>query len=168
MVPSFSNLMVVPDGPHMITVQAEDVAGMLGNVTINITIDTVPPTFMIISPEEGFLTNRALTVVEGRAPRTEFMKIEAETKGQRLVGINEVLIHNAQVTSAVRYLVWIDDEALTHEIVGDGLVVATPFGSTGYYRSITHSTFQVGLGLAFNNSTEPLDHLVLRPSPRCL
>jgi NAD+ kinase len=102
-------------------------------------------------------------VVEGRFTRSECMKIEAETKGQTLVGINDVIIHNALVTSAVRHLLWIDGEALTHEIVGDGLVVATPFGSTAYYRAITHSTFQVGLGLAFNNSREPIDHLVLRP-----
>jgi NAD+ kinase len=41
-------------------------------------------------------------------------------------------------------------------------VAATPFGSSAYYRSITHSLFQVGIGLAFNNSTEPVDHMVLR------
>lgn len=102
-------------------------------------------------------------LAEGRLTRTEFMKVEAETRGERLVGINDVIVHNAHVTSAVRSLLWVDGERLTHEIVGDGLVVATPFGSTAYYRSITHSTFQVGLGLAFNNSTEPIDHLVLRP-----
>jgi NAD+ kinase len=102
-------------------------------------------------------------VARGECSRHEFLKVEAETKGRRLVGINEVLVHNAVVTSAVRYIVWINGGPLTHEIVGDGLVVATPFGSSGYFRSITNSTFQVGLGLAFNNSTEPLDHLVLNP-----
>jgi NAD+ kinase len=102
-------------------------------------------------------------LAEGRAQETLFTKVQAETDGRCLVGINEVLVHNAVVTSAVRYIVWIDGGPLTHEIVGDGLVVSTPFGSSGYFRSITNSTFQVGLGLAFNNSTEPLDHLVLAP-----
>ena len=74
-------------------------------------------------------------VARGECSRHEFLKVEAETKDRR--------------------------GPLTHEIVGDGMVVATPFGSSGYFRSITNSTFQIGLGLAFNNSTEPLDHLVL-------
>jgi len=48
------------------------------------------------------------------------------------------------------------------EIIGDGIVVATPsFGSTGYYKSITDSFFEVGIGLAYNNSTEQSDHVVL-------
>ena len=34
-------------------------------------------------------------------------------------------------------------------------------GSTAYYRSITHSIFRTGIGLAFNNSTELVNHLVL-------
>ena len=41
------------------------------------------------------------------------------------------------------------------------IIVATPFGSTGYYRSITDSFFEIGIGLAFNNSTEQVDHVVL-------
>jgi NAD+ kinase len=48
------------------------------------------------------------------------------------------------------------------QIVGDGLVVATPFGSTGYFRNITHSLFRVGIGLAFNNCSDPVDHIIVR------
>ncbi|MBZ0266740.1 hypothetical protein K8I85_01160, partial [bacterium] len=73
-----------------------------------------------------------------------------------------IIIHNPVPTSSVRYRVWIDDKEFSDdEIVGDGVVVATPFGSTAYYRSITGSIFRLGLGLAFNNSCEPVDHLVL-------
>ena len=97
---------------------------------------------------------------------TRHDKVQAEAHGETLVGLNDVLVHNASPTSSVRYRVWIDDrefesEAGDSEIVGDGVVVATSFGSTAYYRSITRSTFRDGLGLAFNNSTEPVDHLVL-------
>lgn len=42
-------------------------------------------------------------------------------------------------------------------IIGDGLLVATPFGSTGYYRSITDGTFETGVGVAFNNVHKPMD-----------
>lgn len=98
---------------------------------------------------------------------TRHTKVRAEVDGQERVGLNDVLIHNSRPTSTVRYNVWIDGVPFgDDEIVGDGVVVATPFGSTAYYRSITRSVFRGGLGLAFNNSTEPIDHLVLPEEAR--
>ena len=47
-------------------------------------------------------------------------------------------------------------------MVGDGVGVSTVHGSTAYYRSITHGSFRVGIGIAFSNSTELLNHLVLK------
>lgn len=92
---------------------------------------------------------------------TRHVKVRAEARGRTLVGLNDIIVRNSIPTSSVRYRVWIDDREFASEIVGDGVVVATTFGSTAYYRSITGSIFHVGLGLAFNNSTEPVDHMVL-------
>ncbi len=89
------------------------------------------------------------------------MKLEATQGEHRLLALNDVIFHNEIVTSAVRYRVEINGYNHSGDIIGDGMTVATPFGSTAYYRSITHSIFQVGIGLAFNNSTEPVDHMVL-------
>lgn len=100
-------------------------------------------------------------LLEGNLRVTRHTKVRAEVKGVTLVGLNDIIIHNSVPTSSVRYRVWIDDKEFADEIVGDGVVVATPFGSTAYYRAITGSIFRLGLGLAFNNSTEPVDHLVL-------
>ncbi|MGH2571558.1 MAG: hypothetical protein ACRDGR_10045, partial [bacterium] len=100
-------------------------------------------------------------LIRGDLGRRTFLKLRGQAQGQTLVGLNDVVVHNAQPTSGVRYRVWIDDQEFSHEIVGDGVVVATPFGSTAYYRSITRGTFRVGIGLAFNNSIEQVDHLVL-------
>ena len=50
------------------------------------------------------------------------------------------------------------------KIVGDGVGLSSVHGSTAYYRSITHSLFRVGIGLAFSNSTETVDHMVLAES----
>jgi NAD+ kinase len=88
-------------------------------------------------------------------------KVRAEAAGQTRVGLNDIIVHNARPMFSVRFRVWIDGESFGDEIVGDGLVVATTFGSTAYYRSITRSIFRVGLGLAFNNSTQSVDHLVV-------
>jgi len=98
--------------------------------------------------------------------RDVLIKVAAEAKGRRLLGLNEVCLDKAIPTSAVRYRVWIDDVPYSNEIVGDGLIVATPFGSSAYYRSITRSIFRLGIGVAFNNSTEQVDHLVLRDDER--
>lgn len=93
--------------------------------------------------------------------RSSLVKLHAVIGGETVAGINDVQINKANPSSAVRFRLRLGDELYRNQIVGDGLVVATPFGSTGYYRSITHSSFRVGTGLAFNNSTEPLDHLVI-------
>ena len=101
-------------------------------------------------------------LAEGRLKRTEFIKLEAQAKGRSIVCLNDTVLNKFQVNSGVRYRIWIDDEEYGNdEIVGDGLVVSTPFGSAAYYCSITHSTFRVGIGLAFNNTIEPINHLVL-------
>ncbi len=65
-VPSFTRQVDVPDGTHAIVVQAEDVAGMLGNATVNVTVDTEPPRLVLLSPVEGALTNSSTIAVEGR------------------------------------------------------------------------------------------------------
>lgn len=94
--------------------------------------------------------------------RTRLIKLLVEIQGDgSALGMNDIILHNADPLSAVRYRVWINDELYSEEIVGDGLVAATPFGSSAYYRSITHSVIRSGIGLAFNNSTEPIDHIVL-------
>ena len=101
-------------------------------------------------------------LMAGRLAESRLSKLTAETGAhQRVTGMNDIVVSKENITSAVRFRLWLDDELCENQIVGDGLVVATPFGSTGYYRSITHSLFRVGIGLAFNNTTEPLDHLVV-------
>lgn len=92
----------------------------------------------------------------------ELSKLEARVKGKTFLGINDITVHNKDSRHAIRYELWVNGQKIANEIIGDGVVLATPFGSTGYYRSITDSFFEVGIGLAFNNSTEQSDHMVLK------
>jgi NAD kinase len=95
----------------------------------------------------------------------EFMKLEARVEwSDPLLAINDIIVHNTDPRHAIRYKVYINQKSVINrnEIIGDGIVVATSLGSTGYYRSITDSFFEVGVGLAFNNSTEQSDHMVLK------
>ncbi|MFO7821992.1 MAG: hypothetical protein R6V56_08090 [Lentisphaeria bacterium] len=98
----------------------------------------------------------------GKLSETPLTKVSAQLDDQVVcTGLNDIVINRLIIASALRYRIWLDEQLYAHQIVGDGLVVSTPFGSTGYYRSITHSLFHLGLGLAFNNSTEPVNHLVI-------
>jgi NAD+ kinase len=92
------------------------------------------------------------------------IKLEATAGGRTVRGMNDIIVHNADHRHGIRYQLWTDERQLGGTIIGDGIVVATPFGSTAYYRSITDSTFETGIGLAFNNSTEQMDHVVLEDS----
>ena len=87
--------------------------------------------------------------------------LEARCGGEVIRGINDLVIHSLEYVSALRYRVFIDGELYAREVVGDGVCFSGVHGSTAYYRSITHSIFRVGLGLAFSNSTEEVSHLVL-------
>ncbi len=100
----------------------------------------------------------------GKLAKSVLPKISGEANGRSLLGVNDVFIHSRNMVSALRYKVWIDGELYASEIVGDGVGVSTVHGSTAYYRSITHSVFRVGIGLAFSNSTELVNHLVLPES----
>lgn len=92
----------------------------------------------------------------------ELGKLEVSARGKKLYAINDVILHNKDARHAIRYSFSVNGRLAGRMIIGDGIVVATPFGSTGYYRSITDSFFELGIGLAFNNSTEQADHMVLK------
>lgn len=66
--------------------------------------------------------------------------------------LNDIVLRNDDPGTALRFELAVDGEQ-AEEHAGDGIVVATPFGSTGYYRSITRASFDSGIGLAFNNCT---------------
>ncbi len=101
-------------------------------------------------------------ISRGRYKVEEETKIEGNSKGVKIIGLNEVIVHNVDPRKAIRYEIYINGRQVGEEIIGDGVVISTPYGSTGYYRSITDSFFEVGIGVAFNNSTEQSDHIVLK------
>jgi len=92
----------------------------------------------------------------------EHIKISAKANKKSICGLNEIIVHNKDPRKAIRYEIFINGEKIGKEIIGDGVVIASPYGSTGYYRSITDSFFEVGIGVAFNNSTEQSDHMVIK------
>ena len=83
----------------------------------------------------------------------------------RIVALNEVSGHMGRVTSSLRYRVWFDGQAYgsapDHEIIGDGFVVCSPFGSTAYFNQITRGVFWQGIGVAFKYTNEHTTHVIV-------
>ncbi len=78
-------------------------------------------------------------------------KLEARFNDTRLLALNEIQLHNKKPTVALRFS--IKAGAIKESnVIGDGLIIATPFGSTGYYKSVVGKTFKKGIGVAFNNA----------------
>ncbi len=91
----------------------------------------------------------------------EYMKITGEAHGRTMTAVNDVIVGSPGVNGTLRVNLYANGQQCTDEIVGDGIVIATPIGSSGYYQSITRSNFQTGIGVAFNNSVDTVDHLLL-------
>lgn len=78
------------------------------------------------------------------------MKLETTAKGKKLVGLNEIQIHLKLPIYAVRFSFSVNGKNYD-ELIGDGVIVSTPFGSTGYYKATGGKFFEKGIGISFNN-----------------
>lgn len=101
----------------------------------------------------------------------EHVKLKAKIKRdgkiiQEYTCINDFVIRNREQINALRFSVEIDGKKVGDELIGDGVVVATPFGSTAYFKSITGESFDKGIGIAFNNMTKKVRHRVLKDDAR--
>jgi hypothetical protein len=100
-------------------------------------------------------------LLEGQLPREELPLLVAQVGAWRLEALNDIVLRNDNAATAVRLVVR-TTAGESGEITGDGIVCATPFGSTGYFRSVARCSVEDGFGLAFSNSTEPVEPLRLR------
>ena len=78
------------------------------------------------------------------------MKLEVAFKQKNLIGLNEIQVHAKLPTHAIRFSLAVGGREF-RDLIGDGVVVATPFGSTGYYQSTGGKEFKKGIGISFNN-----------------
>jgi len=101
---------------------------------------------------------------DGRFEIIEEMKVEGIVNNdpkRRLIGLNEVNVSNQNPLRAARLELMINDSIIQKQVIGDGIVVSTTFGSSAYFYSITRKTFKNGLGIAFNNSTKKVKSLIV-------
>jgi NAD kinase len=87
-------------------------------------------------------------------------KLEAKLNNKILTGLNDINTHY-QPPSALRFFVFINKRKINGEQIGDGVVITTPYGSSGYFHSITRKKFKKGIGIAFNNTVKKVQPLLL-------
>ncbi|WP_436901028.1 hypothetical protein [Halovenus halobia] len=108
-------------------------------------------------------TLQALEDGHAESSSRTFSTLTAEADGKELEGgfqaLNEISLHHSSPVLAATFAARIEDDTTWEfpELIGDGVLVATPFGSTGYFTAITGETFTDGFGVAFNNIHTPAD-----------
>ena len=93
-------------------------------------------------------------LLQNKLKLREYSKLETIIENQTIHALNDFVIRNKEPMHSIRFRV------LEKFFIGDGIVVSTPFGSTGYFKSITRLSFDKGFGLAFNNPTDPIKPII--------
>jgi len=102
---------------------------------------------------------------KGKFKIVKLTKLEAKVNGKKkLLAINDINIHYNPPT-ALRFILSVNRKK-TPEIIGDGLVISTPYGSTAYFSSITGKKFSRGIGIAFNNTTKKQKSRIFGKDPK--
>lgn len=97
---------------------------------------------------------------------TRVNKLRARAGKDTLLATNDIVVRNINPLHAIRFTLSINGKQENGEYIGDGIVISTPWGSTGYYNSITRKTFTKGIGVAFNNTTTKEKPLLLPATAR--
>lgn len=109
------------------------------------------------------LARRALVVNKYGKIRCAIHRAGIAEPERILTPLNEIILSKGRINSAVRYRIWINGDPYQdgREIIGDGLVICTPFGSTAYFSKITRGVFTRGIGVAFVATPDQINHLVI-------
>jgi len=109
-------------------------------------------------------------LAHGDLYRSEYTKLQctirhadADVATATVSAMNEINVHMGRINVAVRYKLWVDDVAYDEgeEIIGDGFLVSTPFGSTAYFKQVARGVLYTGFGIAFKLTPKVVNHLVV-------
>lgn len=76
--------------------------------------------------------------------------------------LSEVVIRNMNLSQAMRCNLYINDNLYAENIIGDGLIICTSLGSTGYFKNVTNTFFTKGnIGIGFINNAQNMANLII-------
>ena len=111
--------------------------------------------------EESLLDVILTKIAEKKYTIKEYTKLSAKYEKNTLEALNEIQVHNKTQGIAVRFNLYAGDKKYEN-IVGDGALAATPFGSGAYYYSTGGEVFEKGIGIGFNNPHERTKNYVAK------
>ncbi len=100
---------------------------------------------------ESELEDVLLKIEDGEYKLLEERKLDTRFQEKSYLSLNEVQLHNSSPIKAIRFSIYVNNLIMFDNIIGDGVVIATPFGSTAYYSSIGGKEFNKGIGIGLNN-----------------
>ncbi len=83
-----------------------------------------------------------------------------------LLAINDIIIRNKHQQQALRFKIKLNNKSINKGFIGDGVVISTPYGSTGYFHSITNTSFKKGIGIAFNNTVKKQKPIITKDNSK--
>ena len=98
-------------------------------------------------------------LLNGKLKLKEYKKLETSLFYKKFFALNDFVIRNIKPIHTIRFKV-IENETPSKLYIGDGLVISTSFGLTGYFKSITNLSFdktQKEWGIVLNNTTEKVN-----------
>ena len=76
--------------------------------------------------------------------------------------IAEIVFKNKDITQAMRFNLIVDNKYYMKNVIADGCIISTKFGSTGYFKSVSRCIFNCeGIGVGFIAPTQGISNLVL-------
>ena len=77
-------------------------------------------------------------------------------------GIAEVVVKNVDPTCALRFNLYVGEKTYMKNVVADGIIMSTAYGSTGYFKSVARCIFNMdAIGIAFIAPTQGINNIVL-------
>ena len=106
-------------------------------------------------------------IKQGKLAPREFYKLETEIGREKIMALNEISVMSTDPRVALRFRYQVNGQD-SEEIVADGIVVATVFGASGYFKSITQVEYEVGMGIGISNPTVPQIHRVVNDASKVM
>ncbi len=106
-------------------------------------------------------------LLDNKLKLVEYPKLKTSFFYKDFLALNDFVIRNSSPIHSIRFKIkGSHKHDLDQLYIGDGIVVATSFGSSGYFKSITNKTFSEGFAIAFNNTTERIDPIYLKTNDK--
>lgn len=96
----------------------------------------------------------------------DILNIKSSNENINVQGISEFVLRNADMTRAIRFDLYINDKPYALNSIGDGLIISTSLGSTGYFKNITNVFFTDCIGIGFLNNAQRMSNLIIPKSSK--